>query len=100
MSDTGELDAEIAGQKFILKNVSLATMATIATLILTSLIAYVLYTHQVDAKEAGQAFVSAIKEQTAAVKDQTVAAREQNCLMRFSQNERQQQAEFCKTISR
>lgn len=98
--ETGELEAEIAGQKVSLKNVSVNTIATVATLILVSLVAYTVYTHQQDTKETAGQFVAALKEQTAALKDQTVAARENNCLMRFDQKERPERADFCKQISR
>ena len=95
-----EVTADTAIGKFAFKGSSLNTLATVATLILTCVIAYVLYLHQQDSREAGNAFVGAIKEQTLAVKEQTVAAREQNCLMRFEMRERAERAEFCKQIAR
>lgn len=95
-----EVSAQTAFGSFAFKGSSLNTLATVATLVIVCLIGYALYAHTLDARVSGEAFVAAIKEQTAAVKDQTVAAREQNCLMRFSQNERIERAEFCRQISR
>lgn len=77
-----ELDAQIAGQRLTLKNAPVNTILTVATFVLVILIAYVLYGHQQDARDANAAFVSAVKEQTGAVKEQTIALREQNCLQR------------------
>lgn len=90
----GELDAQIAGQKLNIKNAPINTLATVATLIIVCLIAYVLFTHQQDTREAGAAFVGAVKEQTTAVKEQTMALREQNCLARKID------PETCRSIAR
>lgn len=98
--ETGELDAEIAGQKVSLKNVSINTMATVATLLGVCMLVYILIQHEQESKQTASMFVSAVKEQTTAVKDQTVALREQTCIVRFKEAERQQQAEFCKQIAR
>lgn len=100
MAENGELEASIAGQSISLKNVSINTIATVATLIGVALVAYIVFTHQQDTKEASGQFVAALREQTIALKDQTIAAREQNCLMRFDQKERSERADFCKQIAR
>jgi hypothetical protein len=97
--EKGELDATIAGQKLSLRNVSLNTLATVLTLLIVILIAYVLYTHQQDAKEASAGFVTAIKEQTIVQREQTVVMREANCLQGY-QGPPDGKASFCKTISR
>lgn len=97
--ETGELDAVIAGQKVSLKNVSINTIATAATLIIVCLIAYVLYTHQQDAREASASFVMAIKEQTTVQKEQTTVMREANCLQSY-QGPAAEKGPFCKTIAR
>lgn len=94
-----ELSAEIAGQKVSVKTLHLNTLATVATLILSALVAFALYTHSQEAKSAAQEFVSAIREQTKAVRDQTTAQREQNCLISFREEDRTRQAEFCKRLS-
>lgn len=97
--ENGDLDATIAGQKISLKNVSVNTIATVATLIIVTLIAYVLYTHQQDAREASAGFVTAIKEQTTVQKEQTTVMREANCLQSY-QGPPAEKASFCKSIAR
>lgn len=92
----GELDAEIAGQKISLKNVSLNTLATVATLLIVSLIAVFGYsfaqTHTSDTKESARELVQAMKEQTQ-------AQREGNCLQGY-QGPAQEKATFCKQVTR
>jgi hypothetical protein len=83
-----------------LKSTELNTIATVVTLALVLVIAYVGYQHDAKSSERDGAFISAIKEQTGAIKEQTQVAREQNCLMRFDQKERTERAEFCKSITR
>lgn len=96
-----DIDVEVAGQKVNVKNIpSFQTLLAIFTLVIVSLIAYALWTHEQETKEAGQAFVSAIKDQTAAVREQTTVQREQNCLMRFDMKDRQTNADFCKAIAK
>lgn len=89
-----DVSVKVAGQEVNLRNVkSLNTIATIATLIVVCAALPYAYSHVQDTKESGKELVNALKEMT-----QT--AREQNCLMRFEQHERKEQAEFCRTISR
>lgn len=99
MADVEEVSAEIAGQKLSLKSVALNTLTTVATLIGVIVICMFLWQHQQETKEAGAAFVSALKEQTIAYKEGTATQREQNCLLKFKQEERQQNADFCRQIS-
>lgn len=97
--EVGELSADIAGQHLTLKNAPVNTIATMATLILVSLIAYVLYGHQQDARDGSASFVGAIKEQTMVQKEQTVVLREANCLQSY-QGPPDGKASFCKQIAR
>lgn len=94
-----ELSAEVAGQKLSLKSVALNTLATVATLILVVVIAVLLHQHQQDAKVTGEAFVSAVKEQTGAIKEQTSALRENTCIAAY-QGPASERASFCKQVSR
>ena len=96
--ETGELEAEIAGQKLSLKNVSLNTIATVATLVVVCVLAWVMWQHTADAREAQSSFVAAIKEQTSAIKEQTAVAREQNCLISMPQASRD--PDLCRRLSR
>ena len=87
-----DVAVEIAGQKVNLKNVkSLNTLATILTMVLTALIAYVVWAHSGETKEAS-------KELTTALKEMTQAAREQNCLISMPMDRRD--PELCKRLSR
>lgn len=88
-----EIDAEIGGQKFSLKTASLNTVATVATLILVSVVAYIMWGHASDTKEAS-------RDLSLALKDMTQAAREQNCLISLPQERREQNADLCKRLSR
>lgn len=89
-----QASAEIGGQKFSITGTNLNTLFTIAGFIVTALIAWVLWSHTGDSKDANRAFVEAVKEQTVAMKDATVVQRELNCLMGKAA------PEFCRRISR
>lgn len=95
-----ELNAEIAGQKLSLKSVALNTIITLLIAVGVGYTAFSMSQHQADAKEGRAEFIGALREQTAVMKEQTSAAKEQNCLLRFEQKERTQQADFCKQIAR
>ena len=88
-----ELTADTALGKFNFKGSSLNTLATVATLIVACLVAFIVYGHSGDSKDTNRELVSAIKEMAQ-------ASREQNCLMRFDMRERAERADFCKQISR
>ena len=86
-----ELDATIAGQKLKLTGANLNTLFTILGFIVACLIAYVLYTHTGDTKEASKFLAEAIK-------DQTVATREQTCVYTMPQTGAT--PELCKRLAR
>lgn len=88
-----ELSADTAIGKFAFKGSSLNTLATVATLVVACVIAYVGYGHAADTKDTNKELVGAIREMAQ-------ANREQNCLMRFDQKDRQSNADFCKQISK
>src|SRR5688572_7348554 len=78
--ETGELTAKVAGQELALKGVSINTIATVVTLIAVGVLLYIAFSHAQDSRDAGAAFVGAIKEQTTAIKEATQVQREGNCL--------------------
>jgi hypothetical protein len=85
------VDAEIAGQKVKLTGTNLNNLFTVLVFILVCLIAYVLWGHTGDAKEASKFLAEAIK-------DQTQATREQTCVYTMPQTGAT--PELCKRISR
>lgn len=92
MSDeVQQVDAEIAGQKLKLTGASLNTLFTIIGCIVSCLIAWVLWTHTGDTKEASKYLAEAMKEQTQ-------ATREQTCVYTMPQTGAT--PELCKRISR
>ena len=86
-----ELDAEIAGQKLKLTGSNLNTLFTILCFIVVCLIAYVLWTHTGETKEASKVLADALKEQT-------VATREQTCVYTIPQTGAT--PDLCKRLSR
>lgn len=95
MADQGqlqELDATIAGQHLKLTGSNLNTLFTILGFLVSCLIAYVLWSHTGETKEASTALVSALKEQTQVV-------RESNCLQTYRGPD-EQKSNFCKQVSR
>lgn len=86
-----EVDAEIAGQKLKLTGANLNTLFTILGFIVVCLIAWVLWTHTGDTKEASKALAEAIK-------DQTVATREQTCVYTMPQTGAT--PDLCKRLAR
>lgn len=98
-----DIGVEIAGQKVNLRNVkSLNTMATLLTMVLSSVVLYALLQHQVDAREGSRAFVEAIKDNTRAQREAIAAQREANCIARLTPDQRKdsQQLEFCRQLGR
>jgi hypothetical protein len=83
-----------------IKSFQMNTLLTFVGVMFSGACAAGLWFHMGDTKDASAAFVQAIREQTTALKDGTQVAREQNCLMRFDQKERQERAEFCRSIAR
>lgn len=76
MSDSTEVkleqvDAEIAGQKLKISGSSLNTLFTILGFVVLCIVAWVLWTHTGDTKEASKGLTEAIKEQTTATREQT-----------------------------
>lgn len=85
---------KFAGQEVNVKNVkSLNTLATVATLVLVVLLGYAFYLHAADAKDAGKELVSAMK-------DLAQTNREQNCLIAIPPEQRMQNSDLCKRLSR
>lgn len=93
MDTQEQIDADIAGQKISLKSNSLNTIATVATLMLVTVIAYSLYTHGTDTKESSRELVSALR-------DMAQVQRESNCLNTLPQERREANASLCKQNSR
>ena len=88
---SAELDAEIGGQKFKYSG-PVNTLFTVLGFVVSCLIAYVLWTHTGDTKDATRELVGALKEQTSTM-------RESNCLQTYRGPEEQKGA-FCKQVSR
>lgn len=83
-----DVDLKLAGQEVKLRNVkSLNTILTLVAAVAASFGVYLLIQHQAEAKEAGQSFVGALKEQTKAIQEQTAVQREGNCLLVFKDPE-------------
>lgn len=95
-----ELSGEIAGQKFSAKNLPINTLATVATLVLVSIIAYVLYQHEVHAANRHGDYLNALREQTQAIREAAQAQRETTCINTFPESQREAKSAFCKQISR
>ena len=84
---------EVGGQKLNVRNIkSLNTIATVVTMFLTGLILYILFTHNQEAKQDN-------RELSVAMREQTAVTREQNCLIKFPENERRANSDFCKQVS-
>lgn len=75
-------------------------VATVVTTLLVGAIAVVLWMHNSDAKEGRGEFILMMKELSQATRESAAAQKEQNCLLRFGQEQRQQNAEFCKQMAR
>lgn len=98
--ETADLNLKVAGQEVNIRNIkSVNTILTTGAFIAACFGVYLLMQHQVEAKQGANAFMEALKEHTSAIRAQTAASREQTCIMRFDQKERQQNAEFCKSIA-
>ena len=94
---------------------NLNTIFTVFGFILTALIAWVLWFHTGESKDANKAVAIELKEANhviavtlkesnkelgTALKELTVASREQNCLLSIPLERRQENVEMCKRISR
>lgn len=86
-----ELDAEIAGQKFKLTGSNLNTLFTILGFLIACLVAWVLWTHTGDTKEASKTLADAMKELAQ-------ITREQICVQTMPQTGAT--PELCKRLAR
>lgn len=113
---TETVEADTALGKFKVSSANISTLASIVTLILVSVVAYVMNAHAGDAREAGKAVAQELKEANkevaATIKESnkevsTVlnelakAMREANCLAQYATaQEKAKNADICKRISR
>ena len=116
-----DVAVKIAGQEFNLRNIkSLNTLATVTNLIGVCLIGYMLFIHQVDAKDGVKEVAAelkaankeaaierreASKQQADLLKELGRAAREQNCLIAtgvtaLPPERRREAAEVCRQVTR
>lgn len=104
---TADIEASIGNKKLSMKSVELNTFVTLLILLISAsilvggalggwVIVQLLEAHRVEAKEAGAAFVGAVKEQTQATKEQTSMQRERNCIEKFEVKDRPANAEWCR----
>lgn len=100
MADEEVLNVDAKNLTASLKSQSMNTLITLLVAVGVGVLVWQGFTHSQESRDAGVAFVAAIKEQTAAIKDQTSAAREGNCLSRFSDAEKRDKADFCRQIAR
>src|SRR3990167_2401686 len=112
---TESVEADTAFGKFKISSANINTLATIVTLILVSVIAYVINAHAGDAKETGKAVAQELKEANKEVaatikesnreiskvlNDLAGAMREANCLAQYeTAQEKAKNADICKRIS-
>lgn len=100
MQSGSDVQLKVAGQEFNVKNVkSLNTLLTFFGFAASVLILYMLWMHQQDQRDSGAAFVGALKEQTTAIREGTAAQREQTCMLKFNQDERKANADWCKQVA-
>ena len=119
--DTQTVEADTALGKFKISSANLNTLFTVLGFVVLCIVAWVLWTHNVeamdtrkDAKETGKAVAAELKEANKEVaqalkdsnrevakvlNDLARAMREQNCLNAFPAEKRAQNAELCKRIS-
>lgn len=90
--ETGELDAEIAGQKLSLKNVNINTIATVLGAGAAIFGCFLIYQHAGASSIESTALVQALKEQTQAIRENT-------CVSTY-RGPVEQREQFCKQISR
>ena len=116
-----DMAVDAFGVKANVRNVkSLNTMATVVTMIATLVVAYVLITHNAEARDGGKEIAAALiksneavaaalkesnKDVSNALKDLAQQSREQNCLIatgvqNLPADRRQEAANLCKRLSR
>ena len=100
-----DVAVEIAGQKVNLRNVkSLNTLATMATLLLTCVVGWIIFTHSSEAKDGLKEIAAELKvsnkELSEVLKEMARASRETNCLLAMPPEKRAENVELCKRISR
>jgi len=96
MSDN-ELEASAGDKKLKIKGEQWLPMFGAAVGVL---LVYIVLEHKGEAKASGEQFQAVIKEMVVAQRDMVSAQREQNCLIAFTQEMREKNAEFCKRIAR
>ena len=92
-------EVSISKEGISLKSVTLNTLLTLLTAVGVAVISVLLWGHQQDTRQNQDSLASVLKEQTAAIREQIAVQRENTCMLRFSQETRQVNAEFCKQVS-
>jgi hypothetical protein len=88
-----ELSADTPLGKYAFKGASLHTLACVVGAVAAVFACVLLYQHTARADVTTHETLSAFKELTSAIREQT-------CLSRYEQKDKQQNADFCKQISR
>lgn len=87
------LGIEVGGQKLNYSGQNLNTLATVLTLMMMSVLLYIVWSQTAEMKEM-------FKSVTTSMNEMTIAAREQNCLITLPTDDRSRNAEMCKRIAR
>lgn len=116
--DPPSIEAETALGKFKVRGLNGNNVNAIFTMfgfMLTCLVAWVLWTHDGNAKESAKQFTADLKDVTremtvalkssnselaTALREMAQAAREQNCLLSLPATQREQNVETCRRLSR
>lgn len=113
--DDSTIEADTALGKFKVSSANLNTIMSIFSFVITCLIAWVLWTHNGDARETSRDVAAQLstankeiavtlkdanKELAGALKEMSQATREQNCLLSLPIANREQNAETCRRLSK
>ena len=95
--NTNELEIGAGDKKLRIRGSDWLTLVGVAVGVL---MVYMLFEHKSDAREMSSQFQSVVKEMVGAQREMVQEQRVQNCLIAYSQEQRERNVEFCKRLAR
>ena len=94
---TQEMEVSAGDKKIRIRGSDVLTLIGVAVGVL---MVYMLFEHKNDARDASNQFQTVVKEMVMAQREMVQEQRVQNCLIAYSQEQRERNVEFCKRLAR
>lgn len=98
--ENGDTKLDVSKSGISISGKKTAELITILSLVVTAILAFGLWAHDKSTASSAENLHQILKESNETQKAMLQAQREQNCLISLPQGQRENQAQFCKQISR